>query len=936
MNLHKYAVVLHNYKDLDDFYNDMETEGGSITIPNRAVDVEFRKTKSRVTHYMLTPQEASMVEKDTRVKFVELVSDELPTLMHTRSGRWARSQLNNGTDNQWGMWRHYIGENNNNFNSVMPTTGYSSGFLDVITQDIRFPYTGKNVDVIILDDQAWEPNHSEFLDDNGVSRVVDYNWFQHSEEVGDIPRSADGYAQRGTSRNYHNIHVAGTVAGRQEGWAKDANIYFLALNFSGNNSFQSVSPTIAYDYIRAFHNSKPINPLTGRKNPTIVNNSWGYSTFGATLSQIQSVTYDGITYTTPGLTGFTYSGLYGAYSRTSQIVDIIDDPANSKSRFTTSGSANSVTDRMVAWPETWEKIPNQVFSFTQTNPDNNYEITVLTPCDVSQNSRIRASSNSADSYIILRRIVNNGAMISTQFNGPDIDVEITGGFSFGFQGPTGEVPIRYIVETYPADSDEIEFDVSWTVTTGERGQFFSDFDETLEMQEFDKETVSLAPDESGTVVALPFTAIDDVSNLTVSTTPTVGSSIFGYWSLELPFNIQYLGQTYSQIYVNSSSYISLGSAIISSIISPSIPSIPKIMMGASGRRCYGIWYGVTGVAPNREFRVVWEGNENTSPSSNDPANPNMRWEIRFFENDPDAFEVTWEQNEAKKLTFDLFTASEMRQYGYNVLGRHTVRNESVEEDIIDAINDGIIVVASAGNGSVPMYSSNHPYYNNYYTLTSGSDVYYHRPQTPAAAGNGTDSAVIVVGALSMQHIPTIASDTDEYQDHINLGIPTKEKRVDFSNFGQNVDIFAAGNFIQSSVPTISSRTKSDRGNGNFYSKVSGTSMSAPQVCGILACMLEKYPDMTQKQARELLSVISKPMQMYDKPLGTYDFADYDELGRATNASRRHFGLEGAANRVLWFPEMRPNNKPSFPKIHKGRPATGVSYPRRQIRIRKIV
>jgi Subtilase family len=934
MNLHKYAVVLKNYQDLENFYNDMETDGGSITIPDRAVDVDLRKPKSRVTHYMLTPQEALAVEKDTRVEFVELVTDELPKLMHTRSGRWARSSLNNGSDNQWGLWRHYIGENNDNFNSVMPPTGYSDAFFDVITQDIRFPYTGKNVDVIILDDQAWEPNHSEFLDDNGVSRVVDYNWWQHASAVGDSSHVGRTYAQRGTSGNFHNIHCAGTAVGRQEGWAKDANIYFLALNFGGNDVNNSIDTTLAYDYIREFHNNKPINPLTGRKNPTIVNNSWGYSTNAATLSQIQSVTYDGTTYTTPGLVGFTYNGLYGAYSATSQIVNMAGDPANSKTRFTTSGTASSVTDRMVAWPETWEKIPNQVFSFTQTDPTDNYEITVLTPCDVSQNSRIRASCNSANSYIILRRIVNNGAMISTQFNGPEIDIEITGGFGFSFFGPTGEVSIRYIVETYPADSDEIEFDVSWVVTTGERGQFFSDFNETLEMQEFNEETVSPAPDQSGNVQVLPFAAIANVSGLTASSTPTAGTNTRGYWSLNLPFSIQYLGKPYSQIHIHSGSFITLGSATIPYVIGASIPSVPKIMMGASFRRCYSIWTGTTGVTPNREFRIVWEGSEN--PNINDPANPKMRWEVRFFENATNTFEVTWEQNEAKTLVYDLFTPEDMRQYGYNSVGRQTARALSVEADIIDAISDGIIVVASAGNGSVPMYSSDHPYYNNYYTTTSNVNVYYHRPQTPAGAGNGTDSAVIVVGALSMQHIYTISADTDEYQEHINLGTPTKEKRADFSNFGQNVDIFAAGQNIQSAMPTISTRTKADRGGGRFYGKVSGTSMSAPQVCGIIACMLEKYPDMTQKQARELLNVISKPMQMYDKPLGTYDFADYDELGRATNTTKYHFSLEGAANKVLWFPNMRPNNKPSFPKIHKGRPASGSVYPRRQIRRRKIL
>jgi hypothetical protein len=905
MNLHKYAVVLKNYHDLENFYNDMETEGGSITIPNRAVDVYLRKPKSRVTHYMLTPQEALAVEQDTRVEFVELVTDELPVLMHTRSGRWARSSSNNASDNQWGLWRHYIGENNANFDSN----------LDVITQDIRFPYTGKNVDVIILDDQAWEPNHSEFLDDNGVSRVVDYNWWQHASAVGDSSHVGRTYAQRGTSSNFHNIHCAGTAVGRQEGWAKDANIYFLAIRFGGNDVNNSIDPTLAYDYIREFHNNKPINPLTGRKNPTIVNNSWGFNrgtATTATLSTIQSVTYDGTTYTTPGLIGFVYNGFYGAYSATSQIVDKSGDPTNNKNRFTTSGTASSVTDRMVAWPETWEKMPNQVFSFTQTDPADEYEVTVLAPCDVSQNSRIRASCNSANSYIILRRIVDNGSMISTQVNGPEIDVEITGGFGFS---SSRQVSIRYIVETYPEDSDEIGFDVSWVVTTGERGQFFSDFDETLEMQEFNEETVSPAPDQSGTVQVLPFAAIPSVSGLTVSSTPNNGgTNTRGFWTLNLPFSIQYLGQTYSQIRVSTDSFIALGSGMTTapSRTYPVTPAVPKIMIGAGAaysgggwdnRRCYSIWYGTTGVTPNREFRIVWEGSENTTSSSNNPANPTMRWEVRFFENAPNTFDVTWEQNEGKNLIYDLFSSEELRAFGYNSGGQHTAQVPSVEADIIDAISDGIIVVASAGNGYVPMYSSDHPYYNNYYTTTSNINVYYHRPQTPAGAGNSTDSAVIVVGALNLTH-----------RDN-------KERKADFSNFGQNVDIFAAGNFIQSAMPDISSRTKVDRGGGNFYSKVSGTSMSCPQVCGILACMLEKYPDMTQKQARELLNVISKPMQMSDDPAETYNF----------NTS-----LEGAANKVLWFPNMRPNNKPSFPKIYKGRPASGSVYPRRQIRRRKIL
>jgi hypothetical protein len=894
MNLHKYAVVLHNYEDLDDFYNDMETEGGSITIPNRAVDVDLRKPKSRVTHYMLTPQEALEVVNDTRVEFVEIVDDNPPDRLFTQTGSFSRSSTNRANDNQWGLWRHIAGENNDNFDSSN----------DTINGTIDYQYTGRNVDVVILDDQAWQPDHTEFLDGNGVTRVVDYNWWQHASAVGDSAHVGRTYAQRGTSGNFHNIHCAGTVAGREEGWAKDANIYFFALDFQGNDLNNSISPGLAFDYIREFHNNKPINPVTGYKNPTIVNNSWGYSRLATSASSIASVTYDGTTHTPGGDITTEYNGYYGAYSTTSQVVARAGDPENSKNRFTTSGSSSSVIDRMVAWPEEWEKIPNQTFSFTQTDPADNYEITILTPCDVRQNSRIVASCNSEDSYMIIKRIVNNGAIIATTVRGPEIDFELTGGFGFSFFGPSGNVTIRYIVETYPADGDEFTFDVAWTVTTGERGQFFSNFNDDLandEFEEFTEDNPAADPNASGSVVAQPFTAIDSVSGLTADSTPTSGNNDDGWWTLNLPFSIQYLGSTYSTIHVGTNSFVTFGSGSKQYIISPSVPALPKIMIGAKDRRGYSIWHGVEGTAPNREYRIVWEGSE--VYYRNTPDSPGMRWELRFFENASNEYEITWEQNSAKNSTGGVFTSTQLASYGYNTSGRHTSQRAAVDADIVDAIADGIIVVASAGNGRVPMYSSDHPYYNNYYTTTGGSNTYYHRPQTPAGAGNGTDSAVICVGALS------------------NVHLNDKEQRVYFSNFGENVDIFAAGHYIQSAMPDASSRTKVDRGGGNYYAKVSGTSMSGPQVCGIIACMLEEYPDMTQKQAREMLRVISKPDQMYDDPQGTYDFDN---------------SLEGAANLVLWMPSSRNVDKPRHPKPHRGRPRSGAVYPRRRIRRRRRV
>ena len=39
---------------------------------------------------------------------------------------------------------------------------------------------------------------------------------------------------------------------------------------------------LLFDYLRAFHRKKRINPVTGFKNPTITNHSWGYN-YGESL-----------------------------------------------------------------------------------------------------------------------------------------------------------------------------------------------------------------------------------------------------------------------------------------------------------------------------------------------------------------------------------------------------------------------------------------------------------------------------------------------------------------------------------------------------------------------------------------------------------------------------------------------------------------------------
>ena len=50
--MNEYIVTCRSYEDLENLYDDMETPGGSLYIPDRAVDLVHRRAISRNTHYM--------------------------------------------------------------------------------------------------------------------------------------------------------------------------------------------------------------------------------------------------------------------------------------------------------------------------------------------------------------------------------------------------------------------------------------------------------------------------------------------------------------------------------------------------------------------------------------------------------------------------------------------------------------------------------------------------------------------------------------------------------------------------------------------------------------------------------------------------------------------------------------------------------------------
>jgi hypothetical protein len=288
--LKEYVVTLKNFDDLEAFYEDMETPGGDLYIPNREVDIALRRPISRSTHYYLTKEEAEQLINDSRVLSVELLPAELGIIVRPAwvdsSDFWDKSGSNVATHKNWALLRCVEGIQRNNWGSNGTTS--QTGIVQVNAE-------GRNVDVVIVDGFI-NPAHPEMAvnsDGTGGSRVVQYNWLQHAQTPGSYLYTTNFTG----ADNNHGQHVAGTVAGNTQGWARKANIYNYFAYASDPNGLDVL---VMYDYIRAWHASKPINPITGRKNPTIVNNSWGYG-YMISIANITKVNHRGVDYNT-GLT----------------------------------------------------------------------------------------------------------------------------------------------------------------------------------------------------------------------------------------------------------------------------------------------------------------------------------------------------------------------------------------------------------------------------------------------------------------------------------------------------------------------------------------------------------------------------------------------------------------------------------------------------------
>ena len=280
MSEKEYIVTLNKGVDYAQFNQDMIASTGAGDIPNRTVDVaNARPGSQRNTHYALTDAEALALKNDSRVLDVAIPPDQDDNLeigtTASLNGTFYKSTSDSGEYFDWGKRRHSVQTETETWASTL-----------VGRHDFNLDGTG--VDVVIQD-SGLQIDHPEFNDANGVSRVVQLDWYAASGLSG--TQSVNHY------RDYdgHGTHCGGTAVGKTFGWAKNSRIFAVKVNGlegSGDSS-TGISISDVFDVIKLWHLKKPVDPVTGVKRPTVVNASWGYST---PSSSLQSVTYRGFTY----------------------------------------------------------------------------------------------------------------------------------------------------------------------------------------------------------------------------------------------------------------------------------------------------------------------------------------------------------------------------------------------------------------------------------------------------------------------------------------------------------------------------------------------------------------------------------------------------------------------------------------------------------------
>lgn len=447
----------------------------------------------------------------------------------------------------------------------------------------------------------------------------------------------------------HGTACSGLAFGRTYGWAYNANKWTVdSIGVYGTDI------EVYFDVLKIFHQYKPINPKYGTKDPTIASNSWGYR--ATTPSTGYYYFRQGVT----GTGGVAYSGTKPAFM---QYIGYW-------------GDANRCIGEMVdnSMTVAGEELVNSGVIFIVAAGNSNQKIVKNTSADF--NNYWSNTANTALSSSIHQEFGVNCYNTTSRRGFPQQIGKFTSGanivypvISIGaldaFLNASGkEQKVNYSVmgdstDVYAPADDTLTSNNSYATTYPRADTYGNGFQTgmtsfcTFTSQIPGTESYAGLPNTgyrltstydgntySGTCTTIT-NSILGPSGLTGSTTPTVGNNNDGYWQVNLPFNMLYLGAPVNTVFVGTNGYVTFktNDGVSGSTTTTCYVNNPGLSLIFCGSRtqisslynfsCQTLYTGVSGVAPNRTYRMRWEG---TNATSGVTGSPNMVFEITFYEN----------------------------------------------------------------------------------------------------------------------------------------------------------------------------------------------------------------------------------------------------------------------------------------------------------------